>query len=112
LTRASTLYPEAASVHFALGLMRVRQKRPLDAVAELGLAARLSPDESNYAYVYAVSLYSTGQTGAAFSVLDKARSRFPANAEISSALQAYCVEQRNTPDSRIGAVCSGLDRKN
>ena len=107
LSRAATLYPEAAGVHFALGLLRVRQKRAPEAVPELALAARLSPDDSNYAYVYAVSLYSTGQTGTALSVLDRARSRFPANAEISSALKAYCAEQRN---GNAGA-CSELDLK-
>jgi tetratricopeptide (TPR) repeat protein len=101
--RASALYPEAASVHYALGLLRVRQKRTQEAVPELALAARLSPDDSNYAYVYAVGLYTTGQTGAAFSILDKARTRFPANAEIRSALQAYCAEQRS---SRVAAACS------
>jgi len=34
LIRASTLYPESAGVHFALGLLRVRQKRPQEAVPE------------------------------------------------------------------------------
>lgn len=102
LSRASTLYPEAAGAHFALGLLRVRQKRPLEAVSELALAARLSPDESNYAYVYAVSLYSTGQTGAALSVLDAARTRFPANTEILSALQGYCADLRNRSVAACG----------
>jgi len=102
LKRASALYPDAASVHFALGLLRVRQKRTLEAVSELAQAARLSPEESHYAYVYAVSLYTTGQTAAALTELDNARMRFPANTEISSALQAYCAEQRS---SRI-AACS------
>jgi len=93
LSRAAALYPEAASVHFALGLLRVRQKRTLEAVPELAQAARLLPDDSNYAYVYAVGLYTIGQKGDALSVLDKARTRFPANAEISSAMQAYCAGQ-------------------
>ena len=104
LRRAATLYPDSASVHFALGLLRVRQKRTIEAVPELALAARLSPDDSHFAYVYAVSLYTTGEKGAALSVLDKALRRFPANAEILSALQAYCGEQRSP-------VCSGIDSK-
>jgi predicted CXXCH cytochrome family protein len=108
LSRASMLYPDAAGVHFALGLLRARQKRPLEAVPELALAARLSPDDSNYAYVYAVSLYSTGQRGAALSVLDATRTRFPANPEVLSALQAYCADER----SRSAAACSStVDRR-
>lgn len=101
LSRAAMLYPDSANVHFALGLLRVRQKRTPEAVPELALAARLSPDDSNFAYVYAVGLYTTGQRDAALTVLNKARARFPANAEISSALHAYCAEQSSS-------VCSEL----
>jgi predicted CXXCH cytochrome family protein len=104
LAQASFLYPDSASVHFALGLLLVRQRRTAEAVAELGVAAGLSPDDSHFAYVYAVSLYTTGQKAAALSVLNKARTRFPANAEISSAMQAYCTEMRSP-------VCSGTDLK-
>jgi tetratricopeptide (TPR) repeat protein len=100
LIRASRIYPDSASVHFALGLLRVRQKRTPEAVSELAIAARLSPDDSHFAYVYAVGLYTTGQKDAALSVLNNASTRFPANAEISSALQAYCAEQHSP-------VCSG-----
>ena len=79
----------------------MRQKRTPEAVPELALAARLSPDDSNFAYVYAVGLYTTGQRDAALTVLNKARARFPANAEISSALHASCAEQSSS-------VCSDL----
>jgi predicted CXXCH cytochrome family protein len=111
LSRAAALYPEAASVHFALGLLRVRQNRTPEAVPELALAAKLSPDDSNFAYVHAVALYSTDRKGEAFSVLEKARLRFPVNAEISSALKAYCAEQQNPTDRRITIACAGMDRK-
>jgi len=104
LNRASTLYPDSASVHFALGLLRVRQKRTQEAVPELARAASLSPNDSHFAYVYAVSLYTSGQRIAALSVLNNARTRFPANVEISSAMQAYCAELRSP-------VCSGIDLK-
>jgi Flp pilus assembly protein TadD len=90
LNRASTLYPDSAGVHFALGLLRVRHKRTQQAVPELALPAKLSPGDSQFAYVYAVSLYTTGRRIAALSVLHKARERFPANTDISSAMQAYC----------------------
>jgi len=104
LRQASFLYGDSASVHFALGLLLVRQKRTAEAVAELGVAAGLSPDDSNFVYVYAVSLYTTGQKAAALSILEKARTRFPANAEISAALKAYCAGQSNS-------ICSSIDLK-
>ena len=117
LTRASALYPEAASVHHALGLLRVRQKQTDEAIPELARAAQLSPDNSNYAFVYAVGLYSTGQVTTALSVLDRARAQFPSNIQIQTALQAYCADQRDnggqrgqfrrTPDDRtIASICS------
>ncbi len=96
LNRALALYPDSASAHLAMGLLRVRQKRAVDAVPELARAAALSPDESNFAYVFGVSLYSTGRIAEGLTVLDKARRRFPANAQIQSAMQAYCDEQRLT----------------
>jgi len=94
LIRAASLYPESADVHLALGLLRVRQKRTAEAIPELARAAQISPDNSNYAYVYAVGLYSTGDVDAAFSVLARARTRFPTNAQIQGALQAYCADQK------------------
>jgi predicted CXXCH cytochrome family protein len=100
LRRAEALYPEAADVHYALGLLLARAKRIPDAVTELALAAQLAPDDSNYAYVYGVSLYTAGRVDAALSVLAAARSRFPADARIGSALDAYCTEQR----SRLPAI--------
>jgi len=103
-----TLYPESASAHLAMGLLRVRQKRAVDAVPELASAAALSPDESNYTYVYGVSLYSTGRIAEALTVLEKARHRFPANVQIQSAIQAYCDDQhrQSANDRRVAAICT------
>lgn len=107
LVRASALYPEAAAVRYALGLLRVRQKRLPDAVRELEKAVELAPDDSRYVYVHAVSLYTTGKKGEALAQLDEARRRFPANAEIPAAIQAYCAETRGEREPRLAAVCSG-----
>ena len=107
LVRAVALYPDAASAHVALGLLRVRQKRTAEAIPELARAAQLAPDDSNYAYVYAVGLYSTGQADLALSVLDKARTRSPENAQIREALRSYCDDQRSRGPSRtITTICS------
>jgi len=107
LVRAVSLYPDAASAHLALGLLRVRQKRTAEAVPELARAVQLAPEDSNYVYVYAVGLYSTGQAELALSVLDKARARFPENVQIRDALRAYCDDQRSKGTSaEITSICS------
>ena len=106
LVRAIALYPEAAAARYALGLLRVRQRRLPDAVKELEKAAQLSPDDSRYAYVHAVSLYTTGLKGVALARLNDARRRFPANAEIPAAIQAYCAENRGERNPQIVAACS------
>jgi predicted CXXCH cytochrome family protein len=106
LMRAVTLYPDAATARYALGLLRVRQRRLPDAVRELEKAVQLSPDDSRYAYVHAVSLYTTGEKGAALARLTDASRRFPANAEIPAAIQAYCAENRGERHPQIVAACS------
>jgi predicted CXXCH cytochrome family protein len=109
LSRAAALYPDAAAAHFALGLLRVRQKRHAEAATELARAAQLAPDNSSYAYVHAVALYSTGQTSPALSKLSEAGMRFPANLQIRSALAAYCAELRakdELNDKVLLRICS------
>jgi predicted CXXCH cytochrome family protein len=115
LTRAVGLYPDSAEAHLALGLLRVRQKRTAEAIPEMARAAEIAPGNSNYAYVYAVALYSAGQIDAAFSALEKARARFPANTQIQNAIQAYCANQPQkgtlTKAHKAASICSELPRK-
>jgi tetratricopeptide (TPR) repeat protein len=106
LMRAITLYPDAAAARYALGLLRVRQRRLPDAVRELEKAVELAPNDSRYAYVYAVSVYTAGRKGAALALLDDGRRRFPANGEIPAAIQAYCDENRGEREPQIALVCS------
>ena len=75
---------------------------------QAALNAQLAPDDSHTLYVYAVGLYSTGQKEEALSILDKARVRFPANGEISSALQAYCAEQAEAAEARAALALFDL----
>src|SRR4029434_7787060 len=112
---ATSLYPDSADAHLALGLLRVRQKRTGGAIPELARAVQLAPNNSNYAYVYAVGLYSTGEVDSAFSVLEKAQARFPANAQIENAVQAYCADQKQkgalTGTRKALRVCSTTKRE-
>ena len=61
LRQALALDPQNATVHHALGLLLIRQKRLPEALAALAEAARLGEDNPRYGYVYAVALNSTDQ---------------------------------------------------
>jgi predicted CXXCH cytochrome family protein len=102
LRRACALYPESADAHFALGLSLVRQRRMPDGIRELKRATELAPDNSRYARVYAVGLYSTRQITQALTTLGDARTRFPQDRQIEATLKLYCNEQ---PPNRTGVLC-------
>jgi len=89
-----------ASLHYALGLSLVRQKRMTDAVAQLGKAARLAPDQARYAYVYGVALHSAGNRVEGIKVLAEAHERFSGDAEILQAL-ATMERERGRRDAAI-----------
>jgi predicted CXXCH cytochrome family protein len=76
----------------ALGLALIRQKRYGDAVPQLELASRGSPDDARFVYVYAVALHDTGQPAEARRVLDAAARRHPADPSILDALVNYSLE--------------------
>ena len=72
----------AASLHHALGLTLVRLRKPVDALSELALAARLEPENPSYAYVYAIALHSTGRTKEALGVIEQALGRAPGSMDL------------------------------
>lgn len=84
--------PDAADVHYALGLLLVRQKRIADALQELAKAAEESGDSPRYAYVYAVALESVGQSEKAIAVLQWAHDRFSGDQEILAALVNFSAK--------------------
>ncbi len=52
-------------------------------------ASRLAPDNARYALVYAVALVENGERAKGIQVLQSAALRFPDNAPIRQALEAY-----------------------
>ncbi len=60
LRDALAAMPASGAAHHALGLSLIRQSRAAEAVAELGEAARLEPDNARFAYVYVIALHDTG----------------------------------------------------
>jgi predicted Zn-dependent protease len=64
----------------------IRQKRYAEAIQSLKRAAELDPQQSRYAYVYAVALQSAGQEGEAQQVLRRGLTSDPSNADILTVL--------------------------
>ncbi|MGH8223051.1 MAG: tetratricopeptide repeat protein [Woeseiaceae bacterium] len=77
---------DAAPLHHALGLSLVLSGEREAALAELGRAAALAPDEGRFAYVHAIALHSLGRPEEAVAVLEAAAGRFPADLDIGIAL--------------------------
>lgn len=71
-----------APLHHALGLSLVRQKRMPEAAAELRLAHDLAPENTHYAYVFAVLLQSMGNQTQSSAVVAKALERNPFDPEL------------------------------
>lgn len=84
--------PNDPSLHHALGLALVRQRRVEEALAELRHAAEASPDNSRFAYVYAVALDSAGQRPGAIAALKAALNRHPGDRDVLAALASYAAE--------------------
>lgn len=82
-----------ASLHHALGLVLVRQKRSDAALDELRRAAMLDPEQARYAYVYAVGLHSAGRRDDALAVLKESLRRHPNDGEALSAAITFSREK-------------------
>ena len=95
LLKAEDIAADNASVHYALGLLLIREQKSDEAIVELEAAARLMPENPRFIYVYAVALKSTGKTDDAIAQLQTAHDRFPDNVEILQALISFNREAGN-----------------
>ncbi|MFO1153695.1 MAG: multiheme c-type cytochrome [Rhodospirillales bacterium] len=75
-----------AELHHALGLNLVRQRRPADALSELGRAASVDPANARFVYVYAIALNTSGRSGDALTALEASHSRHPTDRDTLYAL--------------------------
>jgi Flp pilus assembly protein TadD len=81
--------PQDAGLHYALGLALVRQKQNDQAVVELRRATELAPNQSQYAYVYAVGLHSAGRVEDAITILKENLNKHPADRDSLLALVTF-----------------------
>jgi Flp pilus assembly protein TadD len=95
LRTALVASPRDAALHYALGLALVRLKKVDEALKELQRAAALAPDQSQYAYAYAVGLKSNGDAINAIAVLKQNLIRHPADRNTLIALISFYRELGN-----------------
>ena len=93
LREALSVSAHEASLHHALGLTLVRQKRNEAALDELHQAASMDPGQARYAYVYAVALHSAGQRDDALAVLRSSLQMHPNDRNTLSAAVALSREK-------------------
>ena len=75
-----------ADIHYAYGLLLVRQQHYSEATRQLQKAAEQQPDNAHYSYVYALALQRTGDMSGAVSTLSAAHDKHPNDREILYAL--------------------------
>jgi len=113
LTQGLGKQPEAAALHYTLGLARVRQKKTDEAVRELAEAARLDPASARYAYVWAVALHDTGHPKDALRVLKSALQRHPYDRDLLLATARYTAQQDGRESAAAyAALLRKLDPEN
>lgn len=92
LRQALTTSPQDAGLHHARGLTLVRMQRLPEAIESLGRARAIAPEQSRYAYVYAVALHASGRRAEALEVLKQNAERHPGDRETLMALVTYAEE--------------------
>ncbi len=84
--------PEQASANYALGLLLVREKNLPEALPYLEKACS-NGSSPHFCYVYAVALYTAGETVEAISFLESKLTDFPGDPELLTGLIAFLDEQ-------------------
>lgn len=79
LNKGVEALPQAAPLHFSLGLLKVRSKDMTTALIELRRAVVLDPQNTHYRYVLAIALNSADQRAAALALIAEGLDLTPAN---------------------------------
>jgi tetratricopeptide (TPR) repeat protein len=94
LRRALPRAASSGSVHYALALSLVRQKRLAEALPLLREAAVREPGNPRFAYVYAIALHDSGKRAAAVEILDEALVTHPDDPELQNARRNFARPDR------------------
>ncbi len=86
LRKAMEIEPANATVRHSLGLLLVRQHKYTEALEQLRRASELAPDDTRYAYVYAIALNSTGAPAEAMALLERVHQQHPTDRDVLLAL--------------------------
>jgi tetratricopeptide (TPR) repeat protein len=95
--------PESAELHHAVGLSLVRQHRATEAVAELGMAARLRPEFARYAFVHGVAVHDTGDPARGLAILRAALRQHPWDRDLLQGVLSFSMEAGDRPTARDAA---------
>ncbi len=95
--------PGNAILHHALGLSLVRQKNLESALQSLQQAHELAPNDTRYAYVYAVALQSAGKLPQAIGILEQMLSINPADLDVLFALVTFNRDAGNMEQALVYA---------
>ena len=103
LRRGLAASPDAADLHYSLGLLLVRKHDSAGALVELHQAATLAPRNARFTYVYAIALNSASRVDEALEALRAADLRNPGEPDFLRALVSIHLE-RNGPGDAAAAL--------
>jgi tetratricopeptide (TPR) repeat protein len=86
------LRPQAALLHYSLGLGLVRQKRRDEAIGHLQQAQQLAPDDPRYTFALALALHP-GAPAQALALVEKVLQERPHEADLLWLAGVYSLEQ-------------------
>lgn len=93
--------PDEAALHYSLAMLLVRSARMPEALTHLATAVKLAPEQSLYAYLYAVALHDNGKRQEALQLLLANQRRHPADRDTLTALISYYRELNDDKNAAI-----------
>jgi len=76
--------PSTATLHYSLGLLKIRKKNPPAALLALQRAHELAPGNTRFTYVYALALAENGDKPQALAMIDHALNSAPSDRALAA----------------------------
>lgn len=90
-----------ADVNYSLGLLKIREKKYIEAIKYLKLSATAEEKSARYIYVYAVALNSVGKTELAISTLLQGVKDFPYNQDILNTIVNFSIAKQDINKAKL-----------